>query len=81
MQTITIPLPPTTKAEAIEGFTVLGAALKTYMETSEANLEWVDHHKRTLFKAHRELNSAGYLLEDLFGVPDNTFSAGGGNKP
>ncbi len=81
-QPITIPPAPSTKEEAIAGFTVIGAALKAYMEATEANPDWVMGAIRTVFGAHRDLNRAGYLLEEAFGVPDNTFSAGGGGpKP
>lgn len=78
MTSLTLPLPPTTKAEAIQCFTVLGAAVKAAMEATEANPIWVGGSVRTLHAVHNELNRAGYKLEDLFGVADNTFSAGGG---
>lgn len=80
-QIITIPNPPTTKAEAIECFTKIGLALKQTMEAAEANPDWVMGATRTLIRAHKELNNAGYLLEELFGVPEGTFGAGGTNKP
>jgi hypothetical protein len=80
-QTITIPNPPTSKTEAIACFTALGQALKVAMIATEDNIEWVNYAKRSLLRAHGDLNRGGYLLEDLFGVPDDTFGAGGGNKP
>lgn len=76
-----IPNPPTNKEEAIQCLTALGNALKLTMETIEANPTWVNFATRTLIRAHKDLNSGGYLLEELFGVPENTFGAGGGNKP
>ena len=78
--TITIPNPPTTKAEAIACFTALGAAIKVAFEATEANPEWVGGASRTLAAIHSELNRAGYKLEDIFGVPDGEFGAGGTGK-
>ena len=79
-QTINIPNPPTTKAEAIACFTALGQALRTAMQATEANVGWVGDAERTLLRAHGDLNRGGYLLEDLFGVADDTFGAGGTSK-
>lgn len=80
-QTTTIPNPPTTKAEAITCLAVLGLSLKETMGAIEANPEWVNGSVRTLLRAHGDLNRGGYLLEELFGVSEGTFGAGGNNKP
>ena len=80
-ETLTIPNPPTSPAEAIACFTALGQALKTTMEAVEANPSWFGH-VRSVKRAHRLLDEAGYLLEDLTGVPPETYGAGGGGpKP
>lgn len=76
-----IPNPPTNKEEAIQCLTALGNALKATMEAIEANPGWVNFASRTLLRAHKDLNSGGYLLEELFGQPEGTFGAGGTGKP
>lgn len=77
---MTIPA-PTSAAEAIAQLTKEGNDLKVTVNTMEANPEWFGH-VRTLKRAHRLLDEAGYLLEDMTGVPDGTYGAGGGGpKP
>lgn len=80
LQTIQIPNPPRSKEDAIACLTAIGQALKTTMLTIEANPAWVNNAVRVLQSAHGDLDRGGYKLEDLFGVPDETFGAGGGGK-
>lgn len=70
---------PTSMADCIALFTYSGAGIK-------AGLEWIEANQPTLeplkvARAHGLLDRGGYIMEDVCGVPDGTFSAGGGNKP
>jgi len=84
---ISIPNPPASLADCITLLTVGGVdCLKPAF--TEAEAIWgpegtsPDPAKyRRAKHIHSLLNTAGYLAEDLFGVPDGTFGAGGGGKP
>lgn len=81
MTTITLIDPPTGPADVIANFTALGLALKSNVEATEAHVEtWFPGKRYKLFLAHWLLDKGGYSLEDVCGVPDTTFGAGGSGK-
>jgi len=70
---------PTSEEDVIALLAIGGVeCIKPSMEWLEANHpEWA----HTLKRIHRELEDAGYALQELLGQPEGKFGAGGGGKP
>ena len=90
---MTAPAPPTSLPEVIARLTVAGPAMAALFPEIEVCAKWLEDNPpegqaaqiaaamRDLALGHAALNRAGYKAEDACGVPDNTFGAGGTNKP
>lgn len=73
-----LPL-PASRADAIELFTIGGIeCVRPAIRWMEANDDPGNRHKWE--RIHEALNKIGYEVEELCGVPDGTFGAGGTGK-
>lgn len=71
--------PPQSLQDVIQLLTIGGTeCIKPAVQWLEANGN--NGHPTKVAIAHYLLNEGGYLLEDVCGVPDETFGAGGSNK-